>query len=853
MTTDTGKPAASAPGASRVNVLAFPPVTTGRVLILIAAMLAAGLFVGTTVFVAVAGTAFNAAVAECGRLPLGRPPGPNVFAICLAPVERPRALYSASAAAVVALGATAVLFVAPALIERRRRLRPAGPALAPAVQRMQALANDTGLRRPPTLVVGPPALRDAFCYGRPGRYRVAVPTGLAIRPASSDFDAVMRHELAHIAHRDVVLSWIARSVWYALTPVLLVPVVLSLARRDLSILPNYLWRAAVLAAVVLLAQRAVLRSREHDADLRADHNAGAGQAMSAVLTSIRRPPASRLRRALAHHPDATDRLDVLRNPEQVTTVTIVDGLTVAFLATLTVPIVDDVFYAVFRGGTHDIRIPIISAVLVGSLMGATIGLGLWRSSLVSRVTGTRARVGPVAVGVFVGSLLGQAVSLANIAAPIGGFAQPLLTLVVACGATGATVVVAGCGDVWADLSGRLPRPIWNWLPAVVLSAALFSLAFWASALLRTTLEFGSWSVRNISVWAALATPMVCLLAIAVALVIGWALWASNASERAPAWLVGPGGYLPWSRPVPLVGQAVATGVASGVAGAAVFIGFSLVAGPAAGVTERVQWRYTFLWLEAVVGVVAALLFALAHGGRGRGGALLAGPIASATAGVGLLVSSAARGAIPTLGGSIGVLVPGIALGFLLSVATTGLTLPLPPLAQARAPLVLTTAAVVAGCAALGVVTGRDVLAPPFDGQASIQTIQATATRLAHRSYQTWIGPDLFTRRLQLEKNASAINADHSITPSDKAARYRNEILVPLRALLATAESYRPPDNRVAEVHQHCITALQQGVAGNEDVTLALERNDRSLPIQGQTALQNENQEWTIWVKKLGQL
>lgn len=133
-------------------------------------MLAAGLFVGTTVFLAVAGTSFNAAVVECGRLPLGRPPGPNVFSICLAPVERPRALYAASAAAVVALGATVMLFVAPALIERRRRLRPAGPALAPAVQRMQALANGTGLRRPPTLVVGPPALRDAFCYGRPGRY-----------------------------------------------------------------------------------------------------------------------------------------------------------------------------------------------------------------------------------------------------------------------------------------------------------------------------------------------------------------------------------------------------------------------------------------------------------------------------------------------------------------------------------------------------------------------------------------------------------------------------------------------------------------------------------------------------------
>jgi Zn-dependent protease with chaperone function len=173
------------------------------------------------------------------------------------------------------------------------------------------------------LFVGTTALRDAFCYGRPGRYRIALPTGLVIRPTSASFDAVVRHELAHVAHRDVALSQMVHSVWYALTPLLLLPLVLSLAHGDLSVLPDYVWRAAVLAAVVLLAQRAVLWSREHDADLRAGQATGAGQAMTAALSSIRRPPATRLRRALARHPDVTARLDVLRNPERTDAVTIV--------------------------------------------------------------------------------------------------------------------------------------------------------------------------------------------------------------------------------------------------------------------------------------------------------------------------------------------------------------------------------------------------------------------------------------------------------------------------------------------------------------------------------------------------
>jgi Zn-dependent protease with chaperone function len=865
-------PADAVPGAPRVNVLAFPPVTTGRVLILVAAMLAAGLFVGSAVFTVAAGASLSTAAAECSRLPPGQPGGPDLFSLCVAPAERPRALFAAGAAALVVLGALAVLFLAPVVVERRLRLRLPGPSLAPAVQRMQALAQEAGLRHPPTLVVGPTALRDAFCYGRPGRYRIALPTGLAIRPASMGFDAVVRHELAHVAHRDVVLSWMARSVWYALTPLLVLPVILSLARGDFSIVPDYLWRAAVLAAVVLLAQRAVLRSREYDADLRADQAAGAGEAMAAVLSSIRRPPVTRLRRALAHHPDAADRLDVLRNPERATAVTVVDGITVAFLAALTLPILNSVLNSAFLGGQHVDLVHVVSAVLVGPVLGATIGLGLWRQSLVSRVTGTQARVAPVALGVFVGGVLGQAMSFAGTALPgIGGFDRPLVIFVVGLGVAGATVVAAGLGEVWADVSGRFNRSSGNWLPATVLSAALFSVVLWASDVLQTALELGGWPLARGVVWASLASLPVLVLALVLAAVVAWALWATRAGGWAPAWLVRPGiDDLRWSPPAvspsavspsavspPAVrlGRTLAVGVASGLAGAAVLIGFRLLSGLPAVQAEQEQRYYTYLWLAAVVGAVAALLVALMHGDRGRGAALLASPLAAVTVSVGFFALNTALGGPLTRDVLVGVLQPAIAMAFLLYVAAAWLTLLALPLARATPPAVLavTTAAVVAAGAALGVIGGRDALVPPFDQLTAIQPAQPLIIEQAVLDYKIRTGPALFARRVQLNTKAMNIDADPSLTLADRAARYRDEILVPLRDILDDAELYVPPDDRVANVHQRCVTALRLAVTANENLARAVELNNPILLAQGQAALHRESEEWETWVNEVTQL
>ena len=65
----------------------------------------------------------------------------------------------------------------------------------------------------------------------------------------------------------------------------MLPAIVGLASGELSSLPGYAWRAAVLSVVVAVVSAALLRSREHDADLRAARMCGGFEVMGAALGS----------------------------------------------------------------------------------------------------------------------------------------------------------------------------------------------------------------------------------------------------------------------------------------------------------------------------------------------------------------------------------------------------------------------------------------------------------------------------------------------------------------------------------------------------------------------------------------
>jgi Zn-dependent protease with chaperone function len=756
-------------------------------LVLLLAILASALFAGNWLHNQLRGDTWRTSVARCWA---DREPSSSLesalraqqaFQACTADAERVRGWFGLGVTAAVAVAGLLIVAVVPRLIERRRALRPADDRFAGARQRLAVLAGEAGLARPPLAMVGSAGQRDAFSYGVPGRYRVVLPKALAIRAPSSPFDAVVRHELQHIAHRDVALAWLARAGGYALAAIFGAPVLLALAQRDLSVLPGFAWRAAILAAGLLLARAAWLRSREHDADLRAAHAAGDPRGLLAALELVasggpadapRRGLRDRVRGLLGNHPYATDRIVALRAPHTVTSITPVDALTVGFFAAVALPLLGQALAPLLSATGHVGWQHPIAAGLLGPLVGATLGLGLWRDALLARVSGRAPRVLSIAAGMFAGTAAGQAASLAAAGSgSLTGQDHTLAALVIAVAAAGATVLIAGLGELWADAAPRLPRAEASWIPAILLPGILVTVTVWFAVILQFLIDQGGWTLASSGTLTVLASVPLAWAALLLAAAAAWALHTGRQSASAPSWLAEPadgsvrgrngsptrpahrtqvrasGGaavttsvtpaaddapstLLPGPPPLPWqsagsggLGRVLLTGAGAGLAGGVTIILYRIIAGPARDTAVQEQRYYLYLALAALTAAAAGAALAAVVPRRGPGVALLA-----ATASV-VTTQASFLGLNTTLGGELTpqfawrVTYPALALGLLLLVIATAVT-PLvvavlvtscrnrrEPTLQATAPVV--TAVVLAGLTAVSTIAGRGALAPLF--------------------------------------------------------------------------------------------------------------------------------------------
>jgi hypothetical protein len=210
----------------------------------------------------------------------------------------------------------------PWLTLRRQHLTPVA-ADAPGTRRFADLVRRAEVRRSPQLVwnLGDPSV-GALAFGRPGRYCVRVSPALlgAARRRPATFDAVLSHELGHVRSHDVGMTYFALYCWYALLPVLAVPLVIRLVGGDRSLVPDYLFRVAILAAAVYLVRARLLRVREHYADLRAAAWSQMPGDYASVLvsapgsTSVRRRPKPTW---LALHPEPARRQAVVLEPREL--------------------------------------------------------------------------------------------------------------------------------------------------------------------------------------------------------------------------------------------------------------------------------------------------------------------------------------------------------------------------------------------------------------------------------------------------------------------------------------------------------------------------------------------------------
>lgn len=645
----------------RLGVPALPAGSTARFALLAVVLSITGAFSGTWLHLLVGSERYEARASACqadARRATRGLPGPlaEIARVaredwCRAGEERRRAAFMLGGVLLTWAGGAVIVLAGPAVKERRRRLRPADPA-GPAGRYVAGLAVESGLRRPPRLRIGRLDLKDPFSYGRPGDHRIALPKTLLVARVEDPrlFDAVLRHEMAHLRHGDVAWSRVAASVWYVLAPMLIAPLAVSLAGPGRSLVPGYLWRAAVLAVVVHLVVAATLRDREFDADLSAAGQCGVEPVAAALAHTRKLEGRWSQRGPLARHPGRERRLAVLRHPELAATVTFADGAVAAFLAATAVPLLAELIFTALTGTGSRPAAHVAGALTAGLLLGAVVGLGLLRLMVVGRAAAARISIVRVALGVGAGLPLGQAVSLAGTGT--AGLAHPLWLFAAFVFGAGATVLCAGAATVLTDAAGRTRTARAVWLPAVVFATAAYAVAVWMSE--RVEFVGDTLGVEGLLAWAvtALHTPFVIGAASLPTVIVAGAVLAGG-SARAPAWLTpgSPAESPPgrrWSPPRTYAVAALLAGAAAGVSAGIVMIANRLVRGAATTEAEQLMRYYTAVWIAVAGAAAVTLVLCVMSPRRGPALVAIALPVAVGGACLALAAISTAQGRPPSL-------------------------------------------------------------------------------------------------------------------------------------------------------------------------------------------------------------
>ncbi len=364
----------------RLNPFAFPSDTAFRFGLLVAAVLGSNLYVWQWISTTTRGPEHAQDTLACLELL-----GTEAFTPCTNALYRYQVGWMLGGSVALLGVAAALMLATPLWITRRRRLRPLAREDAPAVvDRVGDLAQEQGLE-PPRLLWNPlDTSSSGLAFGHPGRYSIAVGGGLVVRHTTDRpaFDAVVRHELAHIRNRDVGITYFTLAVWYAFLAVAAVPFVVTAA--DAGLTWSAAWRLVALAALVYLTRNAVLRSREVYADLRASVHDGRDGALRRVLESLPAVGDRMLDRLRRVHPSPARRLAALEDTRPLFPL----GAITAFAAGLTATIAYDSvasLLSTYFDDAFDLRF--LAGLVLVPLAAGTIGVAVWRETFAAHAEG----------------------------------------------------------------------------------------------------------------------------------------------------------------------------------------------------------------------------------------------------------------------------------------------------------------------------------------------------------------------------------------------------------------------------------------------------------------------------------
>ena len=155
-------------------------------------------------------------------------------------------------------------------------------------QTVQRLANRAGLPMPRVYVI-PQMSPNAFATGRnPEHAAVAATEGILRILNDSELEGVIAHELAHVKHRDILISSIAATLAAAIMMLSRFAMFFGGSRDDREgSNPIALLATIILAPIAaMLIQAAVSRSREYDADAGGARIAGGPMGLVNALGKI---------------------------------------------------------------------------------------------------------------------------------------------------------------------------------------------------------------------------------------------------------------------------------------------------------------------------------------------------------------------------------------------------------------------------------------------------------------------------------------------------------------------------------------------------------------------------------------
>ena len=284
---------------------------------------------------------------------------------------------------------------------------------------LTSLCREAGLSSPPVFVWNPLKLNSGtLAFGRLGRYYVSLSGGLIMqfytdRPA---FQAVVRHELAHLQNADVNLTYFTMAIWWAFIATALIPGTISLLWRDVNLETYvFLFHLAASTTVIYLTRNAVLRARELYADVRASAGSGSASVLVRVLQAIPLGKEAHWRALFQLHPHPHVRILALADTSRLFRMTFWDAfgagiaVIIALMATQGSFLVGFLAFDLSMFGYIGMvaTIFIVLPLLFFSLVIGAVGLGVARETFASLMQNKVPHgAGRLGIALALGMLLG---------------------------------------------------------------------------------------------------------------------------------------------------------------------------------------------------------------------------------------------------------------------------------------------------------------------------------------------------------------------------------------------------------------------------------------------------------------